>query len=134
MKHILLFGVFGALTTALNVAAYHVCSRLPGIGNVLSTVIAWFLAVTFAFFTNKAFVFDSRSWERQTILGECLRFFGCRIGTGCVEVGLMVVFVDLLGLNGTVMKLVANMVVIVLNYLFGRLYIFGIKDRSCPHV
>ncbi|MBE7005485.1 MAG: GtrA family protein [Ruminococcaceae bacterium] len=126
-KSVILYGIFGVITTLINVATYHVCFRSLGISNVISTIIAWVVAVTFAFLTNKSFVFNSRSWEKKAVIHEGLMFFGCRIGTGVIEVGMMYAFVDLLGLNGTVMKMITNVIVIVLNYVFSKLYVFKRK-------
>ena len=58
------------------------------------------------------------------VVSEVLKFFGCRLGTGCIEVGMMVLFVDMLHFNGTIMKLITNFIVIVLNYMLSKLIIF----------
>ncbi len=81
-------------------------------------------AVAFAFVTNKLFVFDSKSWEPSVALHELWTFTACSIGTGVIEVGMMWLFVDIMSFNGTVMKLLTNFIVIVLNYIFSKLIIF----------
>ena len=58
------------------------------------------------------------------VVSEVLKFFGCRLGTGFFEVGMMVLFVDMLHFNGTIMKLITNFIVIVLNYVLSKLIIF----------
>lgn len=116
--------IFGVLTTAVNVAVYHVCYREAGISNVVSSCIAWAAAVSFAFITNKPFVFGSHDWSRHTLAREAASFFVCRIGTGVVEVGMMYVLVDILAMHGTVMKLLTNFIVIVLNYVASKILVF----------
>lgn len=123
-KPIILYGIFGILTTLVNVAVYYLFYERVGLSNLTSTVVAWFFAVLFAFVTNKIFVFDSKSWKYQMVVSEVLKFFGCRLGTGCIEVGMMVLFVDMLHFSGTIMKLITNCIVIVLNYVLSKLIIF----------
>ena len=126
-KDVISYLFFGVLTTAVNVAVYYVFYNLLSIANVISTVIAWVVAVAFAFVTNKLFVFDSKSWAPSVALREFWTFTACRIGTGIVEIGMMWLFVDILTFNGTVMKLITNFIVIVLNYIFSKLIIFKKK-------
>ena len=123
-KPVILYGIFGILTTLVNVAVYYLFYERVGLSNLTSTVVAWFFAVLFAFVTNKMFVFDSKSWKYQMVVSEVLKFFGCRLGTGCIEVGMMVLFVDMLHFSGTIMKLITNFIVIVLNYVLSKLIIF----------
>ena len=111
-KPVILYGIFGILTTLVNVAVYYLFYERVGLSNLTSTVVAWF------------FVFDSKSWKYQMVVSEVLKFFGCRLGTGCIEVGMMVLFVDMLHFSGTIMKLITNFIVIVLNYVLSKLIIF----------
>ena len=67
------------------------------------------------------------SWAASVALRELWTFTACRIGTGVVEVGMMWLFVDILSFNCTLMKLVTNFIVIVLNYIFSKLIIFKKK-------
>lgn len=120
--------IFGVLTTAVNVAVYHACFRELGVSNVASSCIAWAAAVSFAFVTNKPLVFGSHDWSLGTLGREAASFFVCRIGTGVAEIGMMYVLVDKLALDGTAMKLLTNFIVIVLNYVASKLFIFNRTD------
>ena len=60
-KAIIKYGIFGALTTIINIVTYVVCYTYLGISNVVSNVIAWIIACSFAFITNKIWVFESKS-------------------------------------------------------------------------
>ena len=111
------------MTTVINVVSYHISYEKLGISNVISTSIAWIIAVLFAFVTNKAFVFESKKKNKEAIK-EAANFILCRIGTGIIEVGMMWVFVDLLLLDGTVMKLITNIIIIVLNYVASKFFVF----------
>lgn len=123
-KSIIRYAFFGVMTTIVNVAVYSLFYEVLSIGNILSTVVSWGLAVAFAFVTNKLFVFESRSWKVKTALKEVTNFILCRVGTGLVEVIMMYVFVDILSYNGTIMKLLTNIIVIILNYVASKLIIF----------
>ena len=126
-KGIINYLIFGVLTTLINVAVYSLCYDALKIPNLVSTAVAWVIAVAFAFVTNKLFVFESRSWRGAEALKEAVNFVACRLSTGAVEMVLMFVFVDLLAFSGTVMKLICNVIVIVLNYVLSKLIVFKKK-------
>ncbi len=123
-RGVILYIVFGAMTTLVNMAVYWLCFDVLGIPNVISTVVAWALAVGFAFITNKLWVFDSRSFDGKTLRHEIPAFFGARFLTGLLDVGIMYVTVDVMRWNAIVWKLTSNIIVIILNYIASKLVIF----------
>ncbi len=126
-KSFIMYAVFGALTTVVNMAAYFLSYNVLHIPNVPSTVIAWVLAVIFAFITNKLWVFDSPSFDSQTLKHEIPTFFGARVATGILDVLIMYLAVDLAHMNPTVWKLISNVLVIIINYVASKLVIFRKK-------
>ena len=118
---------FGVVTTVVNMVVYYLCYHLWGISSDLSTVIAWVLAVLTAFLTNKPFVFGSHGWSPKVLLPEAGSFFGCRLGSGLVELVLMHITVEMLGLPGMLMKLLVNVIVVILNYVASKLLVFRKK-------
>lgn len=118
--HYVLYLFFGVLTTLVNVVAYWCCRRIP-LSLVSSTAIAWFLSVLFAWVTNRAFVFHSRSVH---IIKEIGLFFSSRIVSGIVDIALMAFFVSVLQLPEIPTKIIDNVVIIVLNYIFSRFVVF----------
>ena len=118
---------FGVVTTVVNVVVYYLCYHLWGISSDLSSVIAWVLAVLTAFLTNKPFVFGSHDWSPKVLLPEAGSFFGCRLGSGLVELVLMHITVEMLGLPGMLMKLLVNVIVVILNYVASKLLVFRKK-------
>lgn len=126
-KELISYGIFGVLTTVINIAVYTVCYNLLGISNVVSNVIAWILSVLFAYVTNKIWVFESKSTEWKVLIYEMCSFFGCRLATGLLDLAIMYVTVDKLALNSTLMKCVSNVIVIIANYIFSKLVIFKKK-------
>ena len=131
-KEMVLYLFFGGCTTLVNVAVYYLCSRIALISNVPSTVIAWFAAVLFAFVTNKIWVFQSKSKETNVWLKELASFLLCRVATGAVDLGIMWISVDRMHLNNLLFKIISNIIVIVLNYLVSKLFIFHQKTKVPP--
>ena len=120
----ILYIIFGGLTTLVNILVYFLCYDVSGLSNVLSTIIAWILSVIFAFITNKLYVFESKE---NNVFYEISTFFGCRFGTGILDVGLMYLTVDILKWNALLMKIISNVIVIVLNYILSKVIIFKKK-------
>ena len=94
---------------------------------MISTVVAWVLAVLFAYITNRKWVFKSVANSRMEIVRELVSFFGCRIATGIVDWLCMFIFVEFLKFNDVLIKAVANILVIILNYIASKLIIFKKK-------
>ncbi len=126
-KDIIPYAFFGVCTTLVNIASYWVCAHPLRFGTMVSTVIAWILAVLFAYVTNRKWVFNSQAETVAEITKEIISFFGCRLATGVLDWACMFVFVELLGLNDVVIKTIANVLVIVLNYVASKLLIFRKK-------
>lgn len=115
---------FGGLTTVVNYVIYLPCYNLLEISATLSNMIAWVFAVAFAFLTNKPFVFHSHDWSWKTVFPELTKFVGCRVGSGLVESGILLLTVDVLAWNGNWMKLITSVLVIILNYVGSKLLVF----------
>lgn len=126
-KSVISYLFFGVCTTVINIATYYLCYNISDIPNVPSTVIAWVVAVVFAYITNKLFVFDSKSFKADVLVREVASFFGCRLITGILDVIIMYVAVDVMDMNSTLWKLVSNILVIILNYIASKLVIFKKK-------
>lgn len=125
-KETLSYLVFGVLTTIVNFVVFEICQRLY-IHYVLGTAIAWALAVIFAYVTNKLFVFESKSWEKNLVRKEVTAFVACRLISGAFDLGFMVVAVEMLHMNESIAKLVSNVFVVLANYIFSKLFIFKKK-------
>lgn len=125
----LLYIFFGALTTLVSIGTQYIAYAV-GLGTAASTAVSWICAVLFAFFTNKVFVFGSKSFEKKLFLRELFSFIGARLFSFLLELGFMLVTVDVLSLNKFVMKLIAQVFVLVLNYIFSRFLIFKKKKNE----
>lgn len=123
-KSLISYGIFGVLTTVVNIVSYNLCYYKFEISNTFSNVIAWILAVSFAYFTNKIWVFESKSWRWRIVKKEIAAFVSCRLATGILDLIIMYVCVDIMGIQAMIMKFVSNVLVIILNYVFSKLIIF----------
>ena len=116
--------VFGVLTTVVYYLVYMPLHYWLGISATVSTVIAWVISVTFAFLTNKPFVFRSHDWSKKTLLPEIRNFVVCRVGSGLLDMGLTFVTVDLLKWENIFVKLGISVLVVILNYVGSKLLVF----------
>ena len=121
---ILSYLFFGGLTTLVNFLVYIPCYNWLELSATGSNVIAWVVAVAFAYLTNKPFVFQSHDWSWKCVGPELTKFVGCRIGSGLLETAAIFLTVDLLGWNGNIMKLILAVVVVILNYIGSKLLVF----------
>ena len=143
-KELLLYIIFGGLTTVVNFIAFWICGKLLGEElYLISNAIAWFVSVVFAYITNKLFVFESKSFTPKTLLKEIPSFFSARIFSFGVEEGGMWLFVDLLrfgeyslnifGFEITgqlIAKLILAVFVVILNYFASKFVIFRKKNEK----
>ena len=117
-KDIVLYVVFGGLTTLVNIVSFYVLEQLLAVATVPATCVAWALSVLFAY------VFESKENTRRGILREMGSFFLFRLLSGLMDVAIMYVCVDLLGWNSMVIKVLSNVLVIIVNYVASKLVIF----------
>lgn len=118
------YGVFGVLTTIINMAAFWLFSDALKVHYMVANVIAWVIAVAFAYVTNKLWVFESKSWERSVWIPECIGFVSARLATGLLDMGLMYLMISIIGVPKMWAKLVSNVVVIIGNYVLSKLVVF----------
>lgn len=126
-KEALLYLIFGALTTLVNILTYLLFTRLFTIDTYTSNIIAWIVSVLFAFITNKKFVFQSKDHSFKTMARESLSFLGFRLLSLGIDMGSMYAMISLWKWNDLIAKIIANIIVIVLNYIFSKLFVFTRK-------
>lgn len=129
-REIISYLIVGGLTTVVSLGVYYACvftflNPDNPVQLQIANIISWIAAVTFAYFTNRKFVFVSKN---QNMLKEATAFFAARIGTLLMDMGIMLVFVTILGFNDKVMKLVVQVVVTVANYIFSKFLVFNKKE------
>lgn len=123
-RRILLYLVVGVLTTAVSWGVYFPLYNLCTLPAAVCTAIGWAASVVFAFVTNKIYVFQRRDWTLPVLLPEVWKFFTARLLSGIFDVLAMGLAVDMLGLNGNVMRVTVSAVVVFVNYFVSRYMVF----------
>lgn len=123
-KEMVLYLIFGAGTTLVNIVSYFVLRSFFDANITVATIISWFFSVLFAYVTNKTLVFKSRKADIKGLAVEFLFFISGRFLTCLIELCIMIVFVDHIKLSESLMKIVSSVVVIILNYIFSKVWIF----------
>lgn len=119
--------IFGFLAFVLNYFLYYVFESLAHMSYMWATALSWLLTVIFAYWTNHTFVFKSKNSDAASLLKEFVSFVGSRIATEILELLIMYLMVDVAGINSYIAKLVAQVAVIVTNYILSKLWIFKEK-------
>ncbi len=125
-EEIINYLVVGVLTTVVSLATYYllvftVLNPDSGWQLQLANIISWIVSVTFAYITNRKYVFKSKE---QNIKKEASSFYASRIVTLLMDMGIMFVFVTLLHLNDKIFKIVSQVIVIVANYIISKFFVF----------
>lgn len=122
--------VFGVLTTVVNLITFNSCYDLLHWNTAVSTTLAWVAAVVFAYVVNKLFVFHSHTTDWNDLLREMGLFFGARVLTYFIDLFGMMLLVDVLHVHSGFSKILTNVLVLVLNYIFSKVFIFRKKTAD----
>ena len=123
-REALLYLFFGGLTTLVSILSFWLFTAGLGLNELVANVLSWILAVLFAYLTNARWVFDARPQSAGERLGQLLRFYAGRLVTLGVEELLLWIFITRLGLPAMPVKIAAQVVVIVLNFVISKLLVF----------
>lgn len=125
-EEIINYIIVGGLTTVVSLGSYYICVLTvfdPENALLLqaANIISWVLSVTFAFFANRKVVFKSKS---KNIMGEAVKFYGARVLTLLIDMGVMFLAVSVLHFNDKIMKIVSNVIILILNYIISKFFVF----------
>lgn len=126
-RSMILYLVFGAGTTLVNILVYTGATRLIAMDEMWANGLAWFLSVLFAYGTNRTWVFESKARGALALIKEAGSFFAARIATGLMDQGIMYLCVKVLLWPDLPVKIASNVIVIVLNYILSRWVVFRKK-------
>ena len=133
-KHedLMLYLIFGGLTTVVSFLSQGIVAVIMGTDTAIAVNVAtgfsWICAVTFALLTNKKYVFKSVTTSKSAFWTEVGTFYSARIVSLVLEIAIMNIFNVVLGLNYWVVKIFAQVFIVISNYAFSKLVVF--KDRS----
>ena len=118
--------IIGILTTIVSLATYYLLTLtiLDANNKVylqIANIISWLASVTFAYFTNRKFVFKVKN---KSNIKECLNFYISRISTLLIDMIIMYIFVSILKFDNKIVKLIAQVVIIILNYILSKFIVF----------
>ena len=121
---------FGGCTTFVNLGSYVLLRTVLGVDMTLANVLAIFLSILFAYAVNKQFVFESRTHGVRELAVEMGSFIGMRLSTMFIEVFGVVFLSCLFGIPEVGSKLALQVVVLVLNYIFSKVFVFSEKEKA----
>lgn len=114
---------FGALTTLVNIVVFAVATH-GGLSWQLANFLAWLLSVLFAFVTNKLWVFNSHTENLSALVWEFSKFIIARVASLGIDYGFMLLFIQAMGMNETVAKILTQFAIVAANYVFSKFVIF----------
>ncbi len=127
----ILYLLFGGLTTLVSWLVFFVFEGPLGLdATFIANPISWVLAVAFAYLTNRTWVFKSRTSGALPLFLEVLSFYASRVITFLFEEGVLLLFVTLLSLPALPIKIAASVLVVLLNYVFSKLFVFRRKKEE----
>ena len=143
-KEVISYVFFGVLATVVNLVSFKIFNAVLGAHlYLLTNLISWLITVIFAYITNKLWVFESKSWKAEVVIKELIGFFGARIFSLVVEEAGLWLMIDIMhmgkiswdifsfNLDGNMIaKIIMQVVVVILNYVFSKLVIFKHKNDS----
>ncbi len=124
-REYIMYLVFGVLTTVVNWVIYFPLTNIFHIHYQIANVIAWICAVVFAYFTNREWVFESKNKNKAL---EFIKFMSGRVFSLLAEMALLFVLIDLISVNENLSKILGAVVVVVLNYIVSKVFVF--KDKK----
>lgn len=123
-REIIDYIIFGGLTTLVNIVVFYIFDTLLGWPYLIANAVAIVLSILFAYITNKRFVFKTSDMTAQENIVEFLKFIGFRLISGLADMATMWLLVDLISIDTNIAKLLTQFIVVVLNYVFSKLFIF----------
>ena len=126
-REVLLYLFFGGLTTVVSILTFALFTVKMGMDPLWGNVLSWIFAVLFAYLTNRTWVFSDKADTRSGIAREMASFFGGRLATLGMEELLILIFITWLGFPPMLVKIAAQVAVIVANYFFSKFFVFKKK-------
>lgn len=128
-QEIINYLIFGVLTTIVSLVTYYLLvftilnPEIP-LQLQLANIISWITCVTFAYITNRKYVFNSKN---NNILKEMTKFYSSRLTTLILDMLFMFIFVTTLHFNDKIIKLILQVIITILNYILSKILVFTKK-------
>ena len=123
-EEIINYIVVGGITTVISILSYFLIRTIlksdTSLNVQISTVFSWIVAVTFAYFANRIFVFKSNNSKKT----EAVKFVTSRIMSLLIEMLVMFILTSVVKINDKVAKVLVQFIIVILNYLFSKIFVF----------
>jgi len=129
-KEVILYLLFGGLTTLVNIVTYAILAKWAGMDYKVATTIAWIAAVLFAYITNKIYVFQSKDMNRKNVIREFTSFIFFRGMSYLLDIGTMILLVEIASQDDLLSKIIANIFVVIFNYVASKYFIFIDRQKK----
>lgn len=130
----IMYTLFGGLTTLISIvtklAAFYLIPGKPAWESGAAVTISWICAVTFAFFTNKKYVFKNETHSRSEYGKVMISFYGSRLSTFLLEMAFIYIFKDWLGYNEFLVTLACQVIIFIANYILSKIFVFKNKEEN----
>ncbi len=123
-REITMYLIVGILTTLVNIVIYYLFAKIFSINYQISNVIAWIIAVAFAFVGNKIYVFKSINKDKRSNLKEFFKFYLLRIASLVIDITIMYILIEIIIIDDMISKIISNIIIVIANYFFSKLFIF----------
>ncbi len=125
-REIIMYVIVGGMTTVVSLASYYlltftILNANNPIQLQIANIISWILCVSFAFVTNRKYVFESKN---KNITKECLDFFLARLSTLIIDMLSMGLMVSVFKINDSIAKIIVQFIILVLNYILSKFLVF----------
>lgn len=128
-KEIVNYLIAGFLTTVVALASFFIFKNVFHIHYIVSNVISWIIAVLFAYIINRRFVFESNSTGKSK-LKEFINFIKYRLLSLLIETLCLYLLVDIIHVGEDISKIIVQIIVIILNYVFSKFLTFVDKGKK----
>ncbi|MDE1548991.1 GtrA family protein [Jeotgalibaca caeni] len=128
-KEVLLYLLFGVMTTAVNIVVFFLLEQILGWQYLQANIVAIVVSILFAFFTNQRYVFRSQSSTLELKLREFFLFVSFRAISGILDMLLLWMMVDGIGMDSTIAKVITQVLVVFMNYFFSKFFVFQTKKK-----
>ena len=125
-KEVIAYLIFGVLTTIVSLATYYaltytILNPENSIELQIANILSWIISVTFAYITNRKYVFESKE---NKVLKEALKFYLSRVTSLLVDMALMYILVTVMHYNDKIIKIIVQVIIIIMNYILSKLIVF----------
>ena len=132
IKEIIRYLIVGVMTTAVSIGSYFFFTETflnpdNPLQLQIANILSWIASVTFAYFASRKYVFHS---SNKKLITEMTLFYLARITTLGIDVLIMLIGVTLLNGNDKVVKLLAQLIIIICNYVFSKVFVFKRKGHD----